>query len=509
MKTDYDVIVIGAGNGGLAAAVTAAKLNHKVLLVERHNLPGGAATSFTRGRFEFEPSLHELAGYGPQDNPGNIRQFFDWAGIDVQFHAVPDAYRMINTGKDKLDIRMPTGIQNFMTTLIQAVPGSQASVQAFFKIAIENAQVFAQLSAHPEALDPATLATQHPLFAKYGHQPYQRVLQALDMPAKAQEILLAYWCYIGIPSDEFEFAYFASMLVSYVTYSAYIPQNRSHEISSALVQALQANGGTAWFNTEVTQLLTAEGAVVGVQIGDRKLYAHEVIADLLPDTVYSHLLPAEMVPTTELKKANARELGTSGFLVYLGLNRSATELGIHDYSTFIARDWDTRHQFAGMHQLHGNDFMIMNCLNVANPTCSPAGTSILYATQLFFGDSWDQVRPQDYPHLKTQLARDVITRYEQATGVHIQDSIEEIEVATPVTFARYLRAPEGDIYGYYGQPWDQMVARSLTAAQEDEPLPHLHFCGGAGHMLDGYSSAYASGQFAARQASHNLQKEVL
>lgn len=45
----YDALVIGAGNGGLTAALRLAKSNKKVLLVERHILPGGFATGFMRG----------------------------------------------------------------------------------------------------------------------------------------------------------------------------------------------------------------------------------------------------------------------------------------------------------------------------------------------------------------------------------------------------------------------------------------------------------------------------
>jgi len=60
----YDVVVIGAGNGGLTAAAQLAKEGKKVLLLEQHNLPGGFATSFVRGRFEFEPTMHVLAAYG-------------------------------------------------------------------------------------------------------------------------------------------------------------------------------------------------------------------------------------------------------------------------------------------------------------------------------------------------------------------------------------------------------------------------------------------------------------
>ena len=42
----YDVVVVGAGNAGLSAAIQTAMAGKKVLLIEQHNLPGGCATSF-------------------------------------------------------------------------------------------------------------------------------------------------------------------------------------------------------------------------------------------------------------------------------------------------------------------------------------------------------------------------------------------------------------------------------------------------------------------------------
>ena len=76
----YDVVVIGAGNGGLTAAIRVLQGGYSCLLLEKHNLPGGFATSFKRGRFEFEASLHELNDFGSKEDPGDIRKGAGGAG---------------------------------------------------------------------------------------------------------------------------------------------------------------------------------------------------------------------------------------------------------------------------------------------------------------------------------------------------------------------------------------------------------------------------------------------
>ena len=86
---NYDAIVIGAGNGGLVSALKLQKEGKKVLLLESHNTVGGVATSFIRGRFEFEASLHELCGFGNENNVGEVYELFKdldmlSKGIDVK-----------------------------------------------------------------------------------------------------------------------------------------------------------------------------------------------------------------------------------------------------------------------------------------------------------------------------------------------------------------------------------------------------------------------------------------
>ncbi len=62
----YDVIVIGAGGGGLSAAAALSWAGKKVLVIERHSKVGGYMTNFQRGPYSFEVSLHALDGLDPE-----------------------------------------------------------------------------------------------------------------------------------------------------------------------------------------------------------------------------------------------------------------------------------------------------------------------------------------------------------------------------------------------------------------------------------------------------------
>jgi prolycopene isomerase len=98
---DFNVVVIGAGNGGLTSALTLARNGVKVLLLEKHNIPGGCATSFIRGRFEFEVSLHQLSGVGSEQKPGPLRMLFGELGIvdKLELVEMKSLFRVVIPGK--------------------------------------------------------------------------------------------------------------------------------------------------------------------------------------------------------------------------------------------------------------------------------------------------------------------------------------------------------------------------------------------------------------------------
>jgi phytoene dehydrogenase-like protein len=65
MGTPFDVVVIGAGFGGLATALRLSELGLRVALRERLSYPGGCASTFGRHGYRFEAGATLFSGFGP------------------------------------------------------------------------------------------------------------------------------------------------------------------------------------------------------------------------------------------------------------------------------------------------------------------------------------------------------------------------------------------------------------------------------------------------------------
>lgn len=64
MAPNGSLIIIGAGIAGLSAGIYARKNGYDVSIFEMHDRPGGMCTSWKRGGYVFDYSIHNLAGTG-------------------------------------------------------------------------------------------------------------------------------------------------------------------------------------------------------------------------------------------------------------------------------------------------------------------------------------------------------------------------------------------------------------------------------------------------------------
>ena len=506
MHYDYDVIVIGAGNGGLVAGATTAKAGLKTLVLEKHNLPGGSASSFRRGRFEFEPSLHELCSVGTKENPSAVYNLFADLGISPQWCYEDSTFRVINTEEgNEYDVKLRAGMDNFLDDMEKAVPGCRKSVKNFFDLYHKINAALDYVDEKKGNPNPLVMVLKHGDFMRCASHSVEEVQIALGMPEKARDILNTYWAYLGVPTDELNCLHYISMVYSYIVDSAAMPLKRSHQLSTALANAIIKFGGEIRYRSEVVKMLYDEtGKACGVKIkSGEEFYAKEIISNVIPNNVYN-ISDEKYVPEREIKLANSRELGLTFHTIYIGLDKSAEELGIKDYTLFLFDNSKPRTQYETM----GKSFnFVVNCLNMAIPDATPQGTSTLFFTIPTFGrDLPKDLKPEDYKKFKNDIALRYIKKYEEIMGVDVLNHIEEISVATPVTFARYLNTPDGEVYGYQVNKWDSILAR-ITSKQLDFTVKGLTYCGGHDTRGDGYSSAYINGSQAGNAVVRRLKGE--
>ncbi len=524
----FDVVVMGAGLGGLSAAAYLSSRGHRVIVLEQHDTVGGFATSFVRGRFEFEVSLHELSSVGSPEQPGAVRRFLeDELGVQVAWCAVPEAYRVILTDSGA-DVRLPFGIEAFIDAVSTAVPGSRDPVRTYVNLCKDVHDVLGVLSTlgpSPGLKDVITRArrladTREPpfrgmreaarkldVFLRTMARTVDDVVLPLGVPRAALDLMHPYWAYLGIPMSRLNFTIWAAMLIEYLEYGAYVPRQRSQALSEALAARILETGGRIETRCRVERILLKNGRVDSVETsGGNRILTRQVISNASPTTVFTSLIqPISHAPEPARKLVHARRLGASAFAVYLGLDASPDDLGLDDYGYMIASHMNTDLIYASTSKLEAPDMQAAICLNRAVPDASPPGTTILSITTLFRGEAWAEVKPETYVDTKTRIADQLIGQFERATGTRIRDHIEEIEIATPVTFARYAGTPWGGIYGYELDPWDAVIPRVLAAPRE-RFVPGLDFAGGYATMGHGFSSALLSGREVARTVAARLER---
>lgn len=504
MSQCYDIIVIGAGCGGLTAALCAAKEGKKVLIIERGSKAGGLTSSFNRGRFTFDTGINHLCGFSSTAGVGDMRRIFDELKITdkLQWCEIPEAYRLITRNREgkEIDVIMPFGVDNFINAMEEYVPGSRASVTKLFEVAEEIEQALAEIEAVDSDFNRKEIKQIIKKHYNFIHTlPYSvnEVFRAIGVPAGTIDILSALWMHFGVDCDRFSFTHYISYLYAYIKYGSLISSDRGSSIIDTLLGEFTSLGGEIKYNDAVIHINFENNHASGVITQSGKQYeCRHIICNCSPTVAYAKYINNEDLPVTATKRTNARKFGARSACVYLGLNRSPDALGIEDYSVIITDEADSSDQFTMMNFIETNNAQNAVCLNIANPGCSPEETTILCLSTIYTDDCWASIQPEDYFNEKDMLAARLIANYETATGLNIHDYIEELEVSTPVTFARYTGAPQGVTHGYFAYDWDNAVTRFMTE-NTDNDTPGLRFCGGWGTQLNGVGAAISSGRNAA------------
>jgi choline dehydrogenase-like flavoprotein len=127
-ENEFDAVIIGSGLGGLSCAAAFARQGFRPLVLEKHDRPGGYATTFTRpGGFVFDASLHSTT-VGDRRGIHNLIPGFPEID-DVEFvphpHLTAPSFRIMIFACRKKSSGLPRLAR-------RPFPGRKAGIEALF-----------------------------------------------------------------------------------------------------------------------------------------------------------------------------------------------------------------------------------------------------------------------------------------------------------------------------------------------------------------------------------------
>ena len=469
----YDVIVIGAGLGGLTAGAKLAREGMKVLLLEQHSQPGGCATTFRRGEFTLEVGLHEMDGPGGRDMKNRIFSELDVTG-NVEFLHVPEFYRFI---RGDLAVTVPHDPQLAADRLTEMFPDEREGIAKYFD----------QLLSPKKR--PAGEAG-----------PDISVGVFLDSIIRNEDLKLILLGNLGYFHDDpysLSLAYYSVAEGSYYTNGASFIKGGSQRLSDHLAGYIRSHGGEVLLNRLVTGVTVQDGRATGVTFrkrggasqGTEEAEADEIVANCSVPALAEMLPPEQGALLRE--ECHGLNTGASLLTVYFGFDRPLKELGHRYYSMFIYdRSVQTQADIAANNR---DDFSRRSFTFVdygqVDSGLAPVGKDVGAICCIDYLEDWENLSREEYKSKKEHVAQTFIDRLGEVIP-GIRDVTGYYEVGTPVTVKRYTLNPGGAVYGFAQNP-GRKVLDSFA------PIENLHFASAWGRTGGGFSGAICGGYLSA------------
>jgi phytoene dehydrogenase-like protein len=256
-------------------------------------------------------------------------------------------------------------------------------------------------------------------------------------------------------------------------------------------------------NCAAEKIIVSDGKVKGVitEEGD-EIATQYVVSNASKITTFMDLIDADQVPGTVINELRQSSIAQSGFVIFMGLDCNPEDIGFTESTNFVIGEPDIDRSYEKMRDLDidERDTLVASCYDLRDPSFSPEGASQVAVVTLKYGDPWLRIPPRQYVSEKYRVADNMLRVVEMAYP-DLRKHIEEFEVATPLTFLRYLGHPRGSIYGF-----DHLVKSSDLFVPN---TPHIQGLFGVGGWfgLCGFQPTLESGVRAARTILKKLRAE--
>lgn len=482
------VIVVGAGLGGLAAAASLAASGLEVEVFEKNEHLGGKLNLLEQDGFTFDlgPSViilphllrrvFERAGRNMDDYVRLVeltpqwRSFFE-DGTVIDLH--PDMARM----EEEL-AKLGSSSRGYWRFIEYSRRLYQFSEEAYLERGADTVRELLRGHGVRETLRGIdSFSTLHQGVARHVKEPHLRDM--LDFFVK----------YVG--SSAYDAPAMLNMLpYSQLGWGLWYVEGGMYNLARGYARLLDELGVQVHLGAEVTQIVRSGARVQGVVVrGDSATHrADYVVSNMEVIPAYRDLLNLRDHPL--LARYEKRfEPASSGLVVHLGVDRAYPQLTHHNF--FFSRDQESFwHQVH--HDKHLPDDPTLHVVypSVSNDALAPEGQHVLMVlSHVPYGQD-SPFTAADYQALEDR----VLAKLERMGLTDLRKHVVTKHVLVPEDLERLYRSNHGAIYGVVSHRTKNFA---LKAPKQSELYPNLYFVGGSVNPGGGTPMVTLSGQLVA------------
>lgn len=311
-----DAVIIGAGVGGLSAAVHLARAGRKVIVLEQDSHIGGTAHVFKRGGFIFPTGPHSIT------MPEYIADSLCELGVKRRLGFLRDHFQVL---RGSLDIMISQPLDQLAEQLLENFPEERKGIHVVIKVLEEVITALDMLQSYDLIEQPGckTDSNACAVLERWGNIP---ALDLFDRHLKDQSLkdLLGSQ---GTGETEMSVVLLAQMWRFMSRIGIWYVKDGIEAIPLILCEQLRSFGGEIRPGERVERIIVQDGAVTGIELaGGEKIKAPFVISDADYRETIEDLLPPDAIPENEREKVSRMQLTSSAFTVFLGVKREQVDL---------------------------------------------------------------------------------------------------------------------------------------------------------------------------------------